>query len=185
MRSTLLFTLLSALLVFPALGQSAETTQKLLDKEGARIKALGSDPILVAATRSQNAQRVSLATIHAIDAQWIAGKASERVQQTMTGPCADRLHELGAANAAYGETFVTDDQGAIVCTTLRTTDYWQGDEAKWLRAFAEGKGAVFIDRPRLDSSAAAHLAQVSVPITDKGKVIGVLTVGVAVEKLPR
>jgi hypothetical protein len=184
-RTPLLFTLLSVILAFPALGQSAETTQKLLDKEGATIKALASDPTLVAATKAQNAKRVDLAAIQAIDEQWIAGKVPERVQQTTTGPCADRLRELVAAHAAYGETFVTDDQGALVCATLKTTDYWQGDEPKWQRAFAEGKGAVFIDRPRFDDSASIHLAQISVPIVDRGKVIGVLTVGVVVEKLPR
>lgn len=38
-------------------------------------------------------------------------------------------------------------EGALVCANAKTSDYWQGDKAKWQRAFAEGKGSVFIDRP--------------------------------------
>jgi hypothetical protein len=105
------------------------------------------------------------------------------VKQTTTGPCADRLRELAGGSAAYGETFVMDDQGANVCATVKTSDYWQGDEAKWERAYAAGKGAVFIDRPRFDESATVRLAQISVPVVEKGKVIGALTVGIVVEKL--
>jgi hypothetical protein len=76
-----------------------------------------------------------------------------------------------------------DDQGAIVCATERTTDYWQGDEAKWQRAYNDGKGDVFIDRPKLDESANTRIAQISVPVMDGEKAIGAVTVGVVVEKL--
>ena len=76
-----------------------------------------------------------------------------------------------------------DNQGAIVCATAKTTDYWQGDEAKWERAYNAGKGDVFIDRPKLDESADARIAQISVPVMDGDRAIGAITVGVVVEKL--
>jgi len=101
------------------------------------------------------------------------------VKETTTGPCADRLRALAAAHPRYGETFVTDANGAIVCATQRTSDYWQGDETKWTRAFS---GGVFIDRPKLDDSAKARLAQISLPVVEGGKTIGVLTVGINVER---
>jgi hypothetical protein len=175
--------LLPLLFTIPLLAQSAGTTQKLLDREAVKLAAWGSDPVIVAAVKAQNAKRVPLATIKSIDASWIAGKAENLVRQSMTGACADRLRELGAASPAYGETFSMDDQGAIVCATTKTSDYWQGDEAKWVRAFAEGKGSVFIDRPRFDDSAASRLAQISVPVLEKGKAIGAITVGIAIDKL--
>ena len=37
---------------------------------------------------------------------------------------------------------------------------------------------VFIDRPKLDESSTQRLAQISVPVTDGGTVIGAITVGV-------
>ena len=161
-------------------GQSAQSTQKLLESEAAKLRAWGSDPVIVAAVKAQNAKRVPLANIQSIDAQWIAGKTAALVKQTTTGACADRLRQLATSNVAYGEIFVMDDHGALVCANEKTSDYWQGDEAKWQRAFAGGKGAVFIDRPRYDDSASKNLAQISVPVMDGGRAIGAITIGLTI-----
>ena len=126
--------------------------QKLLTDEAARLQAWGSDPAIVAAVKAQNAKRATAAQVKSLDEQWAAGKAEALVKQVTTGTCADHLRTLVAGNAGYGETFIMDNQGALVCATAKTTDYWQGDEAKWQRAFNEGKGEVFIDRPKFDDS---------------------------------
>jgi hypothetical protein len=160
--------------------QSAGTMQKMLDAEGAKLRAWGNDAAVVAAVKAQNAKKVPLAQIQALDARWASSEEAKRIT---TGACADRLRALIASNPAYGETFVMDDQGAVVCASHTTTDYWQGDEAKWQRAFNGGKGALFIDRPKFDDSAAQRLAQISVPVMDKGVAIGAITIGVAAEKL--
>ena len=182
MKSTVAASLL-LLCALPAFAQSASEVQKLLTDEAARLGAWGTDPAIVAAVKAQNAKRVSAAQIQAIDERWSAGKAEDVVKQVTTGACADRLRAL--LDATHGETFVMDDQGAIVCATAKTSDYFQGDEAKWQRAFNDGKGAVFIDRPKLDASSAQRLAQISVPVLDKDTAIGVITIGVVVEKLKR
>ncbi len=170
--------LLSAVTVH---AQSAGSVQKTLSDEAAGLQAWGSDPAIVAAVKAQNAKRVSDAQVKALDEQWAADKAAELVNQVTTGPCADRLRAL--VGDAHGETFVMDNQGALVCATAKTTDYWQGDEAKWQRAFNEGKGAVFIDRPKFDDSSSQRLAQISVPVMDGAVAIGAITVGVSIEKL--
>ena len=159
--------------------QSAQTTQKLLDAEAAKLKAWGNDRAIVAFVKNQNAAGVPPAQIKARDVAWSAGKATALVKQVTSGPCADYLKKLVSANSAYGETFLMDNQGALVCATQRTSDYWQGDEAKWQRAFADGKGAVFIDRPRYDESTKKNLAQISVPVMENGRAIGAITVGVS------
>lgn len=165
--------------------QSAGETQKLLSDEAARLQAWGSDPAIVAAVKAQNAKRVSAAQIKTLDEQWAAGKAEALVKQVTTGACADHLRKLVAGNAGYGETFIMDNQGALVCATAKTTDYWQGDEAKWQRAFSNGKGEVFIDRPKFDDSSSQRLAQISIPVLDNGAAIGAITVGISVDKLQK
>lgn len=165
--------------------QSAGEVQKMLSDEATRLQAWGSDPVIVAAVKAQNAKRVSAAQVQSQDKQWTAGTADALVKQVTTGACADHLRTLIAGGAAHGETFIMDDQGALVCATAKTTDYWQGDEAKWQRAFNEGKGAVFIDRPKFDDSSAQRLAQISVPVLDKGVAIGAITVGVSLDKLKK
>ena len=172
---------LSLLLASSAFAQSAQSLQKRLDAEAAKLSAWGSDPTIVAAVKAQNAKHVPLATIQSLDEQWVAGKAATLVRQSTVGTCADYLRKLASSGTIYSEVFVMDNQGALVCANAKTSDYWQGDEAKWQRAFAEGKGSVFIDRPRYDDSSARNLAQISVPVVDGGRAIGVLTVGVALK----
>lgn len=43
----------------------------------------------------------------------------------------------------YAEIFVMDNQGANVAMSDKTSDYWQGDEDKFVRSFAGGEGKVF------------------------------------------
>jgi hypothetical protein len=171
--------LLSAL---SAAGQSADAIQKSLKTHAGTIRAWGTDKLLVGAVKAQNARKVPAAEVQRIDKAWIAGGEAALVKQVTTGPCADRLRQLVAQHPSFGETMLMDDQGALVCASEKTSDYWQGDESKWQRSFDGGKGALFIDRPRFDDSAVANLAQISVPVVDGGKVIGALTVGVDVRR---
>jgi hypothetical protein len=180
MRSAFVL-LLSLCVSAAALAQSAQSMQKQLDAEAEKLKSWSSDPILIAAVKAQNAKRVPLTNIKSMDAQWSAGNASGLVQQVTIGACADHLRKLTSRSAAYGETFLMDNQGALVCSTGKTSDYWQGDEAKWQRAWNDGKGFVFIDRPRYDESSARNVAQISVPIVENGHAIGVITIGVALK----
>lgn len=83
----------------------------------------------------------------------------------------------------YAEIFVMDNQGANVAMTDKTSDYWQGDEAKFKKSFNDGAGAVFVDDVEFDDSAQAYLVQVSVPVKDGDKVIGAITFGIDVEKV--
>lgn len=185
MRVTYLFAGITVFLAaaLAAQQQSAESIQKALKSESAVIAGWGSDKLFVDAVKAQNAKKVKFPEIENIDKQWQAGKAADAVKRVTTGPCADRLRLLVSQHPGFGEAFVMDDQGALVCANGRTSDFWQGDETKWQRSFNGGKGAVFIDRPRFDDSAQTPLAQISVPVMDGGKAIGAITVGVNVYRL--
>ena len=63
-----------------------------------------------------------------------------------------------------------DNQGANVAMTDKTSDYWQGDEAKFKKSYHNGKGTVFVDEVEFDDSSQAYLVQVSVPVKDGDKV---------------
>jgi hypothetical protein len=67
-----------------------------------------------------------------------------------------------------------DDRGALVCATVETSDYWQGDEMKWIRTFQQGR-EVFVDEPALDASTGVYAVQVSVPMADGAKRLGAVT----------
>jgi hypothetical protein len=81
------------------------------------------------------------------------------------------------------EIFVMDNQGANVCMTDKTGDYWQGDEGKFVNSFNGGIGSVFVDELEVDDATRATVSQVSVPVMDKGMAIGAMTIGVYVDHL--
>jgi hypothetical protein len=75
-----------------------------------------------------------------------------------------------------------DNQGANVAMSDKTSDYWQGDEAKFTKSYNGGKGNIFVDEVKFDNSTQAYLVQVSVPVKDGDKVIGAITLGINVDK---
>ena len=74
-----------------------------------------------------------------------------------------------------------DKNGANVCVSKETSDYWQGDEAKFQKTFGASKD-VFVDEPSFDQSTNVYAIQLSVVVRDAGKKVGALTLGLRVSK---
>ncbi len=156
------------------------------------IMILAKEPIIVDAVKEANRTATkSLNEIIRLDKRW---RATEGVDGWIGGflnnPCAKYLQKvqkehMKGGRFLYSEIFVMDKQGNIVAESNKTSDYWQGDEAKFVKSFADGKGAIFIDKPSFDESTQTYLVQVSVPILDPytGGAIGAMTVGVNLEVL--
>jgi hypothetical protein len=146
---------------------------------------LCTNAVLVKETAAQNAKKVSLDDIKRIDKEWMEAEDELPIQAEKCGnACAKELKKIVSANSAIVEAFTMDNQGAVVGENALTSDYWQGDEAKWKNSFKGGKGGVDIGKEKFDKSANATLQQVSLPIIDeKGAVIGAVTFGLSLEKL--
>lgn len=177
--------ILLGLVIFLATANPAwaeEAPQAVKDLANAELAAIGGDPVIVAAVKEQNAKGMSLAEIQAMDTKWqeTAGVA-DFMDALMNNPCAVRLKEIMNSKPFYAEIFVMDNQGANVCQTNKTSDYWQGDEGKFKNSY--GANAVFVDEVEFDDSAQAYLTQVSVPVKDGGNVIGAITFGIDVDKV--
>jgi len=173
------------LLVFSTVSAIAEMApQKIIDLAHSTLADIGSDPTIVAAVKEQNNKGMSLEQIKTKDAQWknTPGLA-DYMKALMTSACAKKIKAIQASAPYYAEIFVMDNQGANVAMTDKTSDYWQGDEAKFQKSFAGGTGAVFVDEVEFDDSSQAYLAQVSVPVKDGGKAIGAITFGIDVDKV--
>ena len=78
-----------------------------------------------------------------------------------------------------------DAKGLDVAQSTLTSDYWQGDEAKWSETYPVGPDAVQIGEIEQDESTQVFQSQVSIAVTDPatGEVIGAITVGVDVSML--
>lgn len=183
MRIAVVF-FIAVLAALPAAAQPASRTpaaelDPAIRAEVEHLRTWTQDAAILKAVREQNGLNVPLSRIRSIDISWMTATAPDpRMLALLKNPCAKSLLAFTSARSGYREAFVMENQGALVCMTRRTSDYWQGDEDKWRKGFAEGRGAVFVSEPQRDESTGARLVHVSVPIMDGGKAIGVLTVGI-------
>ena len=150
-----------------------------------------TNPELIKEIEAQNARNANLTQddIDGLDKQWRAErKVADKplIADLLNRPASKWLREKQAETARFvTEVFAMDDKGLNVAQSDETSDYWQGDEAKWKKTFLVGPDAVFIDEVEFDESTQTYQAQVSVSIADpdSGNVIGAITVGVNVELL--
>jgi hypothetical protein len=158
--------------------------QKVVELANSTLTELGTDPVIVKAVKDENAKRKSLTQIQDVDKKWKATAGiADYMQAIMDSECGKHLRSVQNDFPYYAEIFVMDNQGANVAMTDKTSDYWQGDEAKFKKSFNGGSGAVFVDEVEFDDSTQAYLVQVSVPVKDGETVIGAITFGVDVDKV--
>lgn len=181
MRHSLLAIIIGTLLV--ALSTNVYADEELLKKfvhfANTKLVVMGTNPVIVAAVKSENAKKKTMDQIKSRDLAWRSEPGiSAFMRAMMTSACGRYLKNVQTVKGIYAEIFVTDNQGANVCMTQKTTDYWQGDEAKFQKAFLGGKGAVHVGEVSFDESTKAYLTQISIPVKDDEKVIGTITFGV-------
>jgi len=183
-------TVLAALAVSPASAEEAYVTA-INEYVKANVMSWAVDPALVDAIKAQNAANAGLSQgdIDSLDAKWkgeveaadkpmIAGVLDNAVSKFLAG-------KKDAAGGLITEVFVMDEKGLNVGQSDATSDYWQGDEAKFQKSFGAGADAIFVDEVEKDESTQTLQSQVSVTIKDpaSGAPIGAMTLGIDVEKL--
>ena len=177
--------LLTAAFLAVALPAAAvETNEKASSYVMQNVMAWASDPLLINAVLAQNARNASLtqANIDALDAQWRAetGKSdSALISGVLHNPASDFLNaRLNDAGGTITETFAMDAMGLNVAASALTSDYWQGDEAKFSETFPKGAGAMHVGEVEFDESSQTYQVQVSFPLVNPadGAVVGAMTV---------
>ena len=148
------------------------------------VRHMALNPTLVRAVRRQNAEGIAPAEIATRDERWKGTDELTQFKWTLQQTRAGRfLRDRVKGDPAYNEAFLTDNQGANVAAFPPTSDYFQGDEEKWSESFNDGSGRVFIGPVELDESTGVRAVQISAPVLDKGRTIGVLVVGITVEHI--
>lgn len=175
----------AVVIAFSSLSAMGEQAPKeVIDMANSDLAQYGEDPIIVAAVSAENAKNKTLDQIKTEDEKWKNTPGlSDLMKSIADNPCSVHLRSMQQAKPYITEIFVMDNQGANVAMTDKTSDYWQGDEAKFQKSYNAGAGAVFVDEVKFDDSAQAYLVQVSVPVKEGGKAIGAITFGIDLDKL--
>lgn len=168
-----------------------EFAPALRDLAESRLSAIAADPKVIEALRARaDEPDPTQAEIDRLDEEWMAqlGSASTPlIDEIASRPASAALAEhRDAAGGLLTEIFVMGPAGLNVAMSDTTSDYWQGDEAKFRRTYPEGAGAVHVSGVELDQSTQTYQSQVSMTVADpdSGAPLGAITFGVNVELLP-
>jgi len=162
---------------------SQQELQEVLSDRIEGLEFFTQNAIFIQAIQEQNRQNQSLDNIKVIDEEWKNG-TSPLIEELQNSKAGKYLKNIIIQQAdVYNEAFLTDAQGANVAAYPTTSDYWQGDEAKFTDAFAEGKGQTYIGGVEFDDSTQTNAVQISVPVMYAEKAIGVFVIGVKVSEL--
>ncbi len=180
-----------ASLAMPGASTANEYESQLRDLFEQRLQSWLQSPVLIEAIKKQNADHAGLSSseIDAMDKDW------RRQAKNGSGPLIDRLMKRGASTFLAGkkseagdlvtEVFAMDNKGLNVALSDVTSDYMQGDEAKWQKTYGQGAGQIFVDDVEFDDSSESFQSQLSASVVDpaSGEVIGAITFGINVEEL--
>lgn len=148
------------------------------------VQHMALNPLLVRAVRQQNASGLTPNEIARREKAWRATKEPTPFKIALqTSPAGRFLKAQVERSTSFNEAFLTDNQGANVAAFPATSDYMQGDEDKWSKSFNGGDGRIFRGELERDESTNTVAVQISAPVLDRGKTIGVLVVGVTFDYL--
>jgi hypothetical protein len=150
-----------------------------------------TDADLLAALRAQNVAHTDLTEdqIIALDQEWRAEAGAgggALISKLMDQPVSAWLRDKQTATTGFvTEVFVMDNKGLNVAQSVETSDYWQGDEAKWQETYLISADALHISDIEFDDSTGYYQAQASLPISDPetGGLLGAITFGINVQSL--
>lgn len=133
---------------------------------------------------------LSEADIDKLDKQWRAERETEDqplVASVLTSPLSSYLTRIQAgALGLYSEMFVVDSKGLNVGQSATTSDYWQGDEAKFQKTFPVSADAVFVDEAEFNEDTGTWRSQINLTLVDPdNKSIGAATVEINLTELER
>ncbi len=155
------------------------------------FRAQVGNPAVLSALAAQNAANKGLsdAEIDALDKAWraeVGAGGGAMIDAALSSAASATLKDMQAASRGLiTEVFVMDVVGLNAAQSGLTSDYWQGDEAKFQKTYPVGPDAVFVDEVELDESTQTLQSQVSFTIVDpaSGAAVGAVTIGVNVDLL--
>lgn len=189
-KSTMAAIALTALVAGPASAEG-EHVAPMKKLAAGKVAGWASNAIVVAAINAQNGKNASLSQdeIIKLDKTWraeVKAGGGAMTKMVLSNELSAYLKKVKAeSEGLYTEIFVMDNKGLNVGQSDVTSDYWQGDEAKWQKTYSVGPDAIHVGKVSTDESSQALQSQLSLTIADPatGKAIGAITVGVNVELL--
>lgn len=165
--------------------------EQLLTAHQQLFHAWPARPDIIAAVQAQNRrhQNLTIPDIMKLDQRWLDERGTQDsplIDQVTSTELSQRLAEQQRdSNGLITEIIVTDRFGLNVGVSEITTDYWQGDEAKFSEAFFNRTNAIYEGQLEYDQSTQGYQVHISSQIRDPAsdEIIGVLIIGLDIQRV--
>jgi len=179
---TLIATILAGVFICAgnlAAGPLTPEQQAALDAQKKVIAKWAAASLLVSAVKAQNAEGPIPGMNNAV---WAALKPGNPIVTAFEKNAAGvwLAKKLKKAKGLFSEAFLSAARGEKVAFVAKPTSYIHAGTPKFDVPMT---GKPWQGEPALDQSSNVYSVQISTPVMDGGKPIGVLVVGVAVDKL--
>ncbi|MBI5823272.1 MAG: GAF domain-containing protein [Chloroflexi bacterium] len=158
----------------------------LLEKSLDQLNILGLNKFIQDNVEDSNATGTSdLGKLEALDGQWRnSSEFSDLVRGVLDNELAGELGEFQSRYPEIEEAFITDKYGAVIASTVQTSDYYQADEEWWQKAWSDGKGGIYISQPVFDENTKVNAIIMAIPISghNRSYYVGVLRITLNISK---
>ncbi|MEM7239858.1 MAG: hypothetical protein AAF501_18790 [Pseudomonadota bacterium] len=169
--------------------KALEFADEVLEVAEGELQTWINDPVIVYAIREQNELYKNLTPkkIERLDKRWVKGGSRGPMIGDLLGRQASVIlrdrREL--SNGLINEIIVMDSFGLNAAISDPTSDFYQGDEAKYIETFQKGPDAVHVSELEFDESTQKVQTQVSLTVVDpdSGDPIGAVTFGISLDAL--
>ncbi|WP_417454594.1 hypothetical protein [Kiloniella sp.] len=177
----------------PVYAETTAPSKSLIDDAAVEtIKSWLQNAVVEISITAQNKKygAISQSEVDALDKQWRAEREKEDqplIATTLSSPLSNYLTQIQAASGGlFTEIFIMDAKGLNVGQSAITSDFWQGDEAKFSKTYPNGSDAIFVDDPEFHEATKTWRTQVNLTVSDAGnKPIGAVTVEYNLTELAR
>ena len=158
------------LLVFSVGANGVELEQ--LAKPIAQLKVIAEQPAIQMSIQTNSQDLLDIQDMIKIDQQW---KVNPNLPNELLDPSVQQLfiEYLSQPHTMFVELILMGKQGQTLAGAPHTTDYWQGDEAKFIETLKREN--VYVNSLDWDESSRTISAQISIPVWINGNIQGVLT----------
>lgn len=187
-RTALILTAISGLFM-PAFAVDQDLEKRIQEFASTELSEWLNNPELIEAIIAQNEEHDGLtqSDIDELDMTWREETSQAdhpMIEDLLSRSTSNYLRDMQFdSGGIVTEVFVMDNLGLNVAQSDPTSDYWQGDEAKFQETFGKGTGTIHVGDIELDESSGSYQIQVSMTISDpvNGQPIGAATFGLMME----
>ena len=161
-------------------GESAMSTEALIEAKQRVVQHMALNPVLLRAVRRQNAEALSPDARKAREAEWGTDATDSPLKRAVEGTAAGQvLKGQVDRDPVLIQATLTDAAGDTVAVFPAKGAYFHGDDETWIEAYNDGAGRVVAHAPKSDDGGSATV-KIAAPVLEQGKTIGVLVVAAAV-----